>query len=146
MSSSTANATTNPARTSPSARGVATAIGIGAVGSVVVNSLIAAVARGPLDVSDKFTPLTPGAFIFWSILGTVIGAIGWLLIQRKTAQPDRVLRVLVPTVLVLSLVPDVLIWVDDSMAGISSTAVLALMAMHVATAAVLVTVFRRFIR
>ena len=149
-STTTASATGRQLSTSPTTgtggRGVATAIALGAVGAAVVNGLIAAVARGPLDASSDFQPLTPGAFVFWSIIGAVIGGLGWALIQRRAQDPARLLRVLVPTVLVLSLVPDVAIWVQDSMTGINSTGVLALMAMHVATAAVLVPVFKRFIR
>ena len=136
---------TSPA-TGTGRRGVATDIGLGAVGTAVVNGLIAAIARGPLDASSDFQPLTPGAFVFWSVIGAVVGALGWSLIQRRAQNPARLLRVLVPTVLVLSLVPDVAIWAQDSMTGINTTGVLALMAMHVATAAVLVPVFKRFLR
>ena len=149
-STTTASVTGRRVSTSPAdgtgRRGVATAIGLGAVGAAVVNGLIAAIARGPLDASSDFQPLTPGAFVFWSIVGAVVGALGWSLIQRRAQDPARLLRVLVPAVLVLSLVPDVAIWVQGSMTGINSTGVLALMAMHVATAAVLVPVFQRFIR
>jgi len=48
-------------------------------------------------------------------------------------------------VLVVSLVPDLLVHLDGSMPGTSATAVWALVAMHLATAAVAVPTFARFL-
>jgi uncharacterized protein DUF6069 len=124
---------------------LAPAIALAAVGSAVVNSAIAAVARGPLDASPDFQPLTAPVFLMWTVVGTVVGALAWRLITRRSARPARLLRWLVPTVVLASLIPDVLVLAADSMPGTSVTAVLALMAMHVATAAVAVPVFQRFL-
>lgn len=45
----------------------------------------------------------------------------------------------------VSLLPDAALYVSDSMPGASGTAVLALVAMHLATAAIAVTGYRRFL-
>jgi hypothetical protein len=49
----------------------------------------------------------------------------------------------VPTVLVLSLIPDVALLVTGAMPGTTVTAVVTLMVMHVVTAAIAVTAYRR---
>jgi hypothetical protein len=121
------------------------AIGVAVVAAAVVNSVIAAIARGLLDVSARFQPLTAPVFLMWTVVGVVVGGLVWRLITRRSARPARLLRRLVPTVVVLSLIPDVLVLAADSMPGTSVTAVVALMVMHVATAAVAVPAFQRFL-
>lgn len=137
--------TTNSTTGSGAPGSLAKAIAVGAAGSVLVNASIAAVARGPLDASDALQPLDPPVFIMWTVLGVVIGAVGWRLIRNRAQQPTRLLRWLVPAVLVVSLLPDLWLYVSDSMPGTSGTAVLALVAMHLATAAIAVTAYRRFL-
>ena len=136
--------TSAPTRTSTSRRPLFLAIAVAAVGSMVVNAVIAAIARGPLDVSSEFQPLTAPVFLMWTLIGTVVGALVWRAIVRRSAHPARLLRWLVPVVVLVSLVPDLLVYVDGSMAGTSGTAVWALVAMHLATAAVSVPTFQRF--
>ena len=121
------------------------AIAVAAVGSMAVNAVIAAIARGPLDVSSEFQPLTAPVFLMWTVVGTAAGALVWRAITRRSAQPAHLLRRLVPAVLVVSLLPDLVVYVDGSMPGTSGTAVWALVAMHLATAAVAVPTFQRFL-
>ncbi len=139
-------ATAPGATTSRSAVSVRTALTAGAAAGVVaavVNLAISAFARGPLDASDDFAPLTPGPIAMWTILGALIGAAGWRLFVNRSAGSGAVLRKLVPTVLVLSFIPDVALLATDSMAGQTTAAVLSLMVMHVLTAAIAVTAYRR---
>ncbi len=105
-----------------------------AVGKVVIS----AIARGPLGASDDFAPLTPGPIILWTILGATIGAAGWRLIVNKKANSGALLDKLVPTVLVLSLM-----LATDSLPAQTTADVLALMVMHVLTAVIVVTAYRR---
>ena len=136
-----ARSTTRPTYT------VGTALKTGAVAGVaaaVLNVVVSAVARGAFDASDEFAPLTPGPIVMWTILGAIIGAAGWRAIVNKKADSAALLNKLVPTVLVLSLLPDVaLLASGDAMAGQSTGAVVALMVMHVLTAAIVVTGYRR---
>ena len=124
---------------------LAKAIGVAVVAAAVVNSVIAAIARGPLDVSSEFQPLTAPVFLMWTVVGVVVGALAWRLIVRRSPRPASLLRWLVPTVVVLSLIPDVLVLAAESMPGTSAPAVVALMVMHVATAAVAVPTYQRFL-
>ncbi len=132
----------------PARQGVTagTALKTGAVAGVIAaiaNVAVSAIARGPFDASDDFVPLTPGPIVMWTIVGAVIGALGWRLIVNKKANSRALLAKLVPTVLVLSFLPDLALLATDTMHGQSTTGVLALMVMHVLTAAIVVTGYRR---
>ncbi len=123
-----------------------TALKTGAVAGVaaaVVNVVVSAVARGPFGASDDFAPLTPGPIVMWTILGAIIGAVGWRLIVTKKDDARALLVKLVPTVLVLSFLPDLALLATDAMPGQTTAGVLALMVMHVLTAAIVVTGYRR---
>ena len=142
----TTSATTSAPSTRGSAVTVGTALKTGAaagIAAAVVNVIVSAVARGAFDASDHFAPLTPGPIVLWSILGAIIGAAGWRLIVTKKADSGALLRWLVPTVLVLSFIPDVALLASDSMAGQTTAGVLALMVMHVLTAVIAVTAYRK---
>jgi len=113
-----------------------------AVVALVANTVVAQVALAA-GASDDFTPLTPGAYGFFTVLGIIAGLVGWLLI-RRTTNAAATLRWLVPTVLVISLVPDVLVGFSDQ-AGVSWGAVIALMVMHVIVTVVAVATFTRLL-
>lgn len=123
--------------------GLLKAIGAATAGSVLVNWLISAVARGPLGASDDLQGLTPAAFVSLTMIGVVLGALGWRLITRRAARPATLLRRLVPIVLALSFVPDLLLLTSGA-PGADLAGVLPLMAMHLATAAIAVPVYTRF--
>ncbi|MBI4940048.1 MAG: hypothetical protein HY830_04810 [Actinobacteria bacterium] len=126
--------------------GAVRALGVGAAAGAVAaasNLAVSALARGPLGASDDFVPLTAGPVVLWTVVGAVVGAVGWRLVVTRSARARAVLAVLVPAVLVLSLVPDVALLVTGSTPGQTTTAVVALMVMHVLTAAVVVTAYRR---
>ena len=111
--------------------------------ATVANLVVAAVARGSLGASDEFVPLTAGPVVMWTLVGAVVGAVGWRLVVTRSARSRAVLAQLVPAVLVLSLVPDVALLVADSVPGRTTAGVGALMVMHVVTAVVVVAVCRR---
>ena len=138
--------TTAAALTQRPAYTIGTALKTGAVAGVlaaIVNVAVSAIARGPFDASDDFVPLTPGPIVLWTIVGAVIGALGWRLIVTQKANSRALLAKLVPTVLVLSFLPDLALLATDTMPGQTTTGVLALMVMHVLTAAIVVTGYRR---
>lgn len=141
--------TAHPAETTTSTRAevsVRTALVAGAVAGLlaaVLNVIVATTARAVFDVSDDFMPLTPGPVVMWTVLGVIVGALGWRLIVNKSSDSGALLRRLVPTVLVLSFIPDVALLVSDAMPGTTTAAVLSLMVMHVITAAVAVVAYRR---
>jgi hypothetical protein len=138
--------TSTSAPTRRSAVGLGAALRTGAVAGViaaVTNVVISAIARGPIGASDDFLPLTPGPIVMWTILGAIIGATGWRLIVNTSTHSRALLTTLVPTVLVLSFIPDVALLATDSVAGQTTAGVVALMVMHVVTALIAVTAYRK---
>ena len=123
----------------------AAAAGIGAVGALIINSLIAWAGRDLLDVPHEFSPLTVPVYGTLTVLGAIVGAIGWRLIATRSRRATRLLTVLVPIVLVLSLFPDTVLLITKSQPGTTTGGVLALMLMHFGVAAAAVPAYRRFI-
>lgn len=121
-----------------------TAAGIGALGGLLINSVIAWAGRSLFDVPSEFDQLTLPIYGLLTVVGAVIGAIGWRLIVHRSRNAAGLLRVLVPVVLVLSLIPDLMLLVTDSQPGTTTAGVVALMLMHFGVAAVAVPAYRRF--
>lgn len=142
---------TTASSTAPSAVGkvswaaTAAAAGIGAVGALIINSLIAWAGRDLLDVPHEFSPLTVPVYGTLTVLGAIAGAIGWRLIATRSRRATRLLTVLVPIVLALSLFPDTVLLITKSQPGTTTAGVLALMLMHFGVAAAAVPAYRRFI-
>ena len=108
--------------------------------ALIGNTVVAQVALAT-GISEDFTPLAPGAYVFFTVLGVTAGLVGWLLV-RRTDNAAATLRWLVPTVLVLSLVPDIFLGFSDR-TGVSWGAVAALMVMHVIVTVAAVATFSR---
>ena len=112
-----------------------------AVISVVVNTVIALVARNLIPADVERMGLAVGEYAPATVIGIALGTLGWYLVRRFAANPRRVLRVLVPVVLVLSFIPDLGILA----AGASVVNSLALIAMHIVVAAATVPVLSRIL-
>ncbi|WP_426502196.1 DUF6069 family protein [Dactylosporangium sp. McL0621] len=121
------------------------AAGIGAVGGFVVNSVIALTGRALLDAPSEFMPLQPQVYGMLTLVGALAGAVGWHLIASRARDAGRLLRMLVPAVLVLSWIPDVLLLANKSQPGTTTAGVLCLMLMHLGVAAAAVPAYRRLI-
>ncbi len=117
-------------------RGLASAAAITAVTAVVANLAIWALADALVDVPERFTPLQPGSVVFMTVLGVALAAGFLRLLAGRTDRPAETFRRIVPVALVLSLIPDVLIWSSGAYEGAAEAqTVLPLMAMHVVAAA-----------
>jgi uncharacterized protein DUF6069 len=141
----TLNSTTPAAVGKVSWTSTAAAAAIGAAGALIINSLIAWVARELLDVPHDFQPLTVPVYATLTVIGAIIGAIGWRLIATRSRRATRLLTVLVPVVLVLSLFPDTVLLITKSQPGTTTAGVLSLMLMHFGVAAAALPAYRRFI-
>ena len=125
-----------------SVRGVLLSTLIAGVVASVANAIVAwaGLAAG---ADPAVMGLTPGAYVTFSVLGVLVGAIGWALI-RRAPKARTILTVLVPVVLLLSLIPDVALAVTGGTAA-ATTAAVTLGIMHVVTAAIAVPVYRVFL-
>ncbi|MER5219762.1 DUF6069 family protein [Streptomyces flaveus] len=115
------------------AGGVLAAIMVGSLADAVL-ALLALAVGAP----DDFQPLMPGSYIFLTTVGVVAGAIGWAIIRKVSKDPEALMRWLVPTVVVVSFVPDFLLFGEGGVAG-----VVALLLMHVVVAVVAVFAYRK---
>ncbi|TQM36794.1 DUF6069 family protein [Pseudonocardia cypriaca] len=124
----------------PTARGFALSVLTIVVGAGILNTLIAVAARALGADTTAVPGLTAPAYLTFTVIGTVLGTLGWSTVRRCAASPSRVMSWLVPLVIVVSLVPDVLIAVSAGpVAGI------ALGLMHLAVLAVALPTFRHFL-
>ncbi|MEV5493732.1 DUF6069 family protein [Streptomyces bobili] len=105
--------------------------------SSLVNALIAVLARA-LGAPEDFRPLEPSSYVFLTALGVLGGSVGWTLVRRFSTDPERLLRRLVPSVVVLSFVPDFFLFGEGEVTG-----VVALLLMHVAVAVIAVPTYYR---
>lgn len=131
----------------PARRGTARIAGGLAAAAVIataLNTAVAAAARAA-GASAQFSPLRPQAYAALTVIGILAGAAGWAFARARSASPGRLLRVLVPAVLLASFLPDVLVGVSGAMTGTSWRAVAALMSMHVVVAAVAVPAYLRIL-
>ncbi|MEH0110360.1 DUF6069 family protein [Tersicoccus sp. MR15.9] len=132
---------TAPRRTHCAGLRSAAVLAAAAVVAVTLNSLVALVARAAGAPAD-YGPLTLPAQAMLTVIGLVVGWIGWRLVQRRARDPRRTLRVLVPAVVLVSFVPDVLLLALRFIPGTTTVGVLALMVMHLVVAAVAITAYR----
>ncbi|HEY3482446.1 MAG TPA: DUF6069 family protein [Streptomyces sp.] len=109
-------------------------LGLAVVAAAAVNTVIALVASS-LDDGGIGMGLNAAAFLPATVLGLLVGAAGWILIARRAPQA---LRFVVPSVLVLTWVPDLLIL----NAGATAANVVGLMLMHLVVTTAVVTAFQ----
>nr|AEM44245.1 hypothetical protein [uncultured bacterium] len=138
--------TSSSTRTSGGRTGAALALAVvvATAGAGIANTAVSLIARAA-GVSDDFPPLWPSAYLPSTLIGVLAGAIGWHVVRRRAGDPAAVLRWLVPTVVAVSLVPDIATGIAGNQPATSWGGVAALMSMHVVVAAVAVPVYRRFL-
>ena len=131
-------------RNLPARVALPTALVASVVASLIVELVVAAIAHGAGAYSD-FQPLTFGALIRLTVLGLLTAVVVWELVRRRAGDPVAVMRRLVPTVVVLSLVPDVVLGATHGEAHTTWGEVAALMVMHLFVAAIGVGLFSRLL-
>ncbi|WP_128376287.1 DUF6069 family protein [Streptomyces cavernae] len=124
----------------PTRRGPLVVVG-GVLAAVVLSSLVnavLAVAALAAGAPDDFQPLKPSSYIFLTALGLAGGAVGWAVVRQVSARPAALVRWLAPTLVVVSFIPDFLLFEAGGAAG-----VIALLAMHVAVGVIAVATYRK---
>ena len=110
-----------------------------AVVAIAANAVVAlsAIAVG---ASASYSPLTLPVYSAFSIVGVVVGYLGWRRVRSRAHNPKATLSWLVPVLLVASFVPDVILLVTGFIPGTTLAGAVGLMIMHVIVAAVVVPV------
>jgi ABC-type anion transport system duplicated permease subunit len=101
--------------------------------AVIVNALIALVARALFPVAPTFIPLQLGSVIVFTVIGVVGAIIVFALLMRWTKHPVRLFQRIALVVLLASLIPDLLLPFVGLFSGTTLPGVGALLLMHVAT-------------
>jgi len=124
--------------------GLALSVVVGGAVASAANALVALLSHAA-GVSADFRALQPPSYIALTVIGIVAGAIGWSIIRNRATDPTSLLRWLVPTVVALSLIPDILLGATQAQPGTTWGAIVALMAMHVIVTVAAVLSYRRFL-
>ncbi|WP_410616572.1 DUF6069 family protein [Amycolatopsis sp. lyj-109] len=109
-------------------------LGFALVAAAAANTVIALAALA-LDDGGIGMGLAPVAYLPLTAVGLLLGTIGWFVLARTA---PKALRVVVPAVLVLTWVPDLLLFA----AGATAANVVGLMLMHLVVATAVVTALR----
>lgn len=112
------------------------------VAAVVANQIIRLIAVA-LGIGADFMPLSFGPPLFFSVIGVLGATIVFAIVARFAKRPLALFRTIALVVLVISLIPDVMLYTSQSMPGASLPAVVTLMLMHVAAWAICVQLFSR---
>ena len=115
------------------AGGVLAAIVVASAADALL-ALLASAAGAP----DDFEPLKASSYIFLTAVGVVAGAVGWAVVRRVSKDPRALVRWLVPTLVVVSFVPDFLLFGAGGATGVG-----ALLLMHVVVATAAVFTYRK---
>ncbi|MFD4639047.1 DUF6069 family protein [Lentzea sp. NPDC058436] len=110
-----------------------------AVVSIAVNALIALVAGKFIPEGTERMGLAVGEYAPATVIGILLGTLGWYLVRRFAGNPRKVLRILVPAVVVASWIPDLGILAG----GASIVNSIALILMHVVVAVAAVPTLSR---
>jgi hypothetical protein len=114
-----------------------------AAGVVVAAAATTVIALTGQALGAGFPPLQPLVYLPFVVLGLAAATAGWAIVRARASDPARVLRVLVPVLTVLSLVPDVVLAVTGFIPGTTITGAAALMLMHLTVVGVAVPVLAR---
>jgi hypothetical protein len=113
------------------------------VAAVIVNQIIRLIAVSLLGIGPEFMPLSFGPPLFFSVIGVLGATIAFAIIARFAQRPIALFRTVALVVLLISFIPDVLVYTSQAMPGATLPAVATLMIMHVAAWAICVQLFSR---
>lgn len=104
--------------------------------AVMMNMLISLIAKALFPVAPTFIPLQPEGVISFTVVGAVGAVIVFALLVRWAKHPIRLFQRIAVTVLLVSLIPDLLLPFLQLFPGTTFPEVMALLLMHVATASI----------
>lgn len=114
--------------------------------AVVVNVVIRTVAVSVFGIGEGFQPLGVGPTVFFTVVGVTGAVVVFGLMLRFVRRPVRLFRRVALAVLLVSLVPDLLLLVTNSIPGTTVAGVGTLMLEHIATWAVAVGMLTSFVK
>ena len=111
--------------------------------AVIMNTLISLLAKALFPVAPTFMPLQATGFIPSTVIGVTGAVIVFALIIRWAKNPVRMFQRVAVTVLIISLIPDLLLPSLQLYPGTTFPEVGALLLMHIATACICIGILSR---
>jgi hypothetical protein len=112
--------------------------------SIVANLGVRTIALAFIDVADDFQPLQPGPIIVVTTIGVVLAMLAFVIVSRVSRTPRHTYRLVALVALVVSLIPNIGLLISppdqEQFTGVTNSAVVVLMLLHVVTAAIVVAV------
>jgi hypothetical protein len=116
------------------------------VAAAVANMVIQRIAAAALQPDPGFGPLTPMPPILFSVIGVLGAVIVYALIGRFSRRPIALFRRVALIVLIVSIIPDLLLFAFPSMPGTTIATIAVLILMHIVAWAIAVGLLTRFAR
>ncbi len=118
----------------------AAAVVTSALANVVVAQALAAI----LQVPSAFQPLETPTVASFTVVGVTAAILSFAALARLTANPIRAFTILAAIGLVITWVPDVLLYTSGSFPGTTAAGVLSLASLHLVAATIVILLVRRF--
>lgn len=112
--------------------------------ATVANVLIAIALRNVLGVPAAFQALSTPAVASGTIVGMIGATLVFAWVARAQPDPRRTFVLIATAGLIVSWLPDLVIWAAAVFPGTTTTGILSLMALHVVAAAFAVGILLRF--
>jgi hypothetical protein len=120
-------------------------VGVGAVvASTIANVLVAQALVSLLQVPATFRSLQTGSVAPLTVIGVAGAVLVFAVLARLRADPVRAFTVVASIALVISWVPDLLLYANERSYGTTLTDVLSLMFLHVVAAGIAVFLLGRY--
>ncbi len=98
--------------------------------AVIGNLIVGFLAKAMFDIPEEFPPLGTVRYVIFTVVG-VLGAIAvYLLLAQKARNPIRAFQRIGWIVLILSMIPDIGLWVSNAFPGTTPAGIVTLMVMH----------------
>src|SRR5216684_3157381 len=120
-------------------------VGAGLVlAATAANVLIAMALRSGLGVPAAFQALSTPAVASGTIVGMIGATLVFAWVARTRTDPRRTFVLIATAGLIVSWVPDLVVWATAVFPGTTTTGMLSLMALHVVAAGIAVGILLRF--
>lgn len=118
------------------------------IAAALANTLVRFITVSLFSIDPAFGPLQLMTPIVFTAIGVLGGVIVFAILSRTVQYPMRVFRIVALVVVLVSLIPDVLLFLADStmIPGLTVPGVIGLIVMHVVAWAITVSLLSRLER
>lgn len=114
--------------------------------AVIANQIVRVILFAVLDLPREFPPLQTGSIMIFTLIGTGLGVLVYMLVIKRSANPTRTYLVIATIALILSILPNLGLMANPSAApfpGGSALAFRVLVIFHFVAALVFIPLLLR---